>query len=412
VENSEIFRLSQINEFIAQTIALNFDEYIWIEAEISQVSQHNGHFYLELIEKDEITGTITARQKAQIWRNNALKIQRKKGIDLAMDLRNGLAVKILGEVRYHTVYGLSIQIEDVDTEYALGKLERQRLKVLAAIKSEKLDEVNKKLTLPPVLQRLAIISSRTAAGYADFIAQLKENRQEIAYQLHLYHTAVQGQNVRSDIEDVLEVITKNKKQYDCICLLRGGGSKIELSVFDDEAIVRALANAPLPVLSGIGHEIDTSLCDIVAHTHYKTPTALANGINERNESFLEELMYYKSVISNNSSNTINRERQLLSNWQQTIYWTAKNRLNAFSQDCKQHTYDLLRDVNSKMSGQKHLLASTKQRLELLDPMHTLKRGFVLVHKKGKLIKSSKQLNKDKKGTLLFSDGSVNIKKDE
>src|SRR6188474_709634 len=281
------YSLLELNQYIRRVISLNFDEPLWIECEIGQASLSRGHWYVDLIQKEG--NNIVAQCQAAMWANVYAYLKRKSPIPPEDILKQGMAVKLKVNVDYHERYGLKLIIEDIDSSFTIGQLEMQRQAILKEIKERGLIRKNAETHLPVVLQRLAVISSDRAAGYKDFIKHIEDNLYGYDLHIDLFEAAMQGQQVESEILACLESIEAIVDQYDAVAIIRGGGGRTDLAAFDNLTLAIKVAHYPIPVLIGIGHEIDQSVLDLVAYSSLKTPTAVADFIIERNASFETEL---------------------------------------------------------------------------------------------------------------------------
>ena len=406
MQADEVFKLSELTRYIQQVLSLNFESSFWIEAEVSQVSVSRGNYYLDLVEKDPDSEELLATLPGRIWRTNQVIIRRKINADISEFLQSGVKVKLRGSIKFHSVYGISFQIDDIDQDFTLGELERKKLEVIDRLQTEGVFKKNKQFELPPVLQRLAVISSRTAAGLADFVHQLEYNTSDIPFSIDIYHAAVQGNNAPGEIISALDEINAYAEYYDVICILRGGGSKLDLSAFDDEALCRKIGDMSLPVITGIGHEIDTSVVDLTANRFLKTPTALAAFLIEENLGFLNFLyeQYQKSLLS------ANRQVQYIKDQLRLV--RRKSELKADKQLYQVRQQLLEQSRKSEyVSGIK--ISEIKKELDLIkiralasDPAHILKRGFSLVSQQDSIIKSAKDINKVDVLTIQFHDGQL------
>ncbi|RKZ09334.1 exodeoxyribonuclease VII large subunit, partial [bacterium] len=281
----DTFSLLELNAHIRQVVALNFEQLIWVSCEISQARQSRGHHYLELVEKAEHSDDIRAQSSAVIWARTFSRIRKKCG-DLIDDiLQDGVEVRVQVRVDFHERYGLKLVIEDIDPSFTMGNLETRRREILETLQKKGLVEKNGLLPLPVVPQRIAVLSSEHAAGYHDFMQHLRENPYEYHFDTHLFPVALQGSSVEKEVVTALQSVAKAAVHYDCVAIIRGGGSRLDLSGFDNLAIGEAIAHCPIPVFTGIGHEIDQSVADIVANYALKTPTAVADAIIEMTATF-------------------------------------------------------------------------------------------------------------------------------
>lgn len=270
------FSLFELVSSVRRCIEATFSERYWIRAESSDVriASGSGHCYLELLEKDE-RHNLKAKVRANIWRNTlSLITQRLKEAGLP-SLSSGMEILCLVQVQYHEQYGLSLIIHDIDPNYSLGEIARLRQATIARLTKEGVINNNKALPLPRPLQRLAIISSSTAAGLEDFLDQLQGNPYGLYFHTALYEAQMQGNNTTESIITALNGVAEHLSSYDAVVIIRGGGAVSALRAFDDYELCFYCTQFPLPIIVGIGHERDVSVLDMVAHTSLKTPTAVA-----------------------------------------------------------------------------------------------------------------------------------------
>ncbi len=398
--------LFEINEYIRQVIALNFNEPVWIRAEINNVSFSRGHCYLELIEKKESGDEIIAQANAAIWYRNLKFIEHKTGAHLNQLLQKGMQVLLKTKIEFNERYGLKFSIEDIDASYTLGQLEIKRREILAQLESKGLLEKNKKRPLPVVLQRLAIISSEKAAGMQDFLSHLQENAYDFAFRCELFSAAMQGRNVEREVLNACQDILKEKIPYDAIILIRGGGSKLDLSAFDSLKLCTALANMPYPVITGIGHDIDQSIADLVAHTSLKTPTAVANYLIDHNlnyESSLFERLRAFETYAREILLTKTREVQIIGNTIRNLaLQTIQNqRFRLMQNHQKLNEYSL-----NMIKYQLKDLLNQQRVIKLLDPNALLQRGYSITMKDGELVKDKNSIHPGDLILTRVANGSI------
>lgn len=412
---SDYISLYKLNEYIRQVVEVNFDEWIKIKAELNQVNESRGHYYIELVEKDPDTDEILARQSAVLWRNNVTFLRRKYGSLFDDLLKAGNEIVFSGRVDFHPKYGLKLIIQDLDADYTLGELERKKRAVLNHLIENKLIDVNKGLSLSPAIQRIAVISSRTAAGYADFINQLTSNPYGHAYQIDLYHSAVQGIAAVDSIVANLKQIYDQAQRYDAVCILRGGGSKLDLAAFDELVIAVAIAEAPLPVITGIGHEIDTSIADMMAHTAVKTPTALAAFILHHNEAFLNKIWNVSYDIIQRGKHIITNENDRMRNLSFRMHAVSERFFTKQTFSLERIQQDILFSSKTWFQKAQTYIDQSEIKLNHLRPDRILKRGYSITLYNKKVITHASDLKSgDEVQTILFSGeftSSVKNKKD-
>ena len=402
------YSLYELNEYIKRVMALNFQEAIWVRCEVSQASHSRGSVYLNIVELEEGTEEIKAQASAVIWPRSYIFLQNKLKELLPYILEAGSEVLIKVKVDFNERYGFKLVIEDIDPTYTLGQAEMARQRIIERLKKERLLELNGQRNMSPVLQSIAVISSETAAGYADFMAQLENNI--YGYEIHaeLFQVAVQGRNVESDVVEAFSEIQANDKYYDAVTIVRGGGSKLDLAGFDNYNIGHAIAMCRLPVIIGIGHEIDSTVTDLVAQVSLKTPTAVAGYIIDRNMKYENDILGLGFEIQENCLETVRERRAEVEHIDYMIKQSALNRLHTEKYDMN-HLFNSLK-VSAKNIIQHNLqyLDNTESLIGIVDPIKTLKRGFSIIKQDGVVIGSVKDLDTKKEIEIVMKDGSKNI----
>jgi exodeoxyribonuclease VII large subunit len=291
--SSQAISLSQLNHEIKHVLKEHFLKAAWVVAEISELKINaSGHCYLELIEKNQANDKILAKARANIWAYSFRLLKPYFETTTLRSLEAGIKIMFYAQVEFHEIYGLSLNITDIDPTYTLGDIARQRAEAIAKLKKEGVFDMNRNLELPIVVQKIAIISSSTAAGYQDFCKHLLDNEYGFYFKLKLYPSLMQGEAAVESMIAALEKINSHSERYHCVVIIRGGGSQSDLGVFDHYWLASNVAQFPLPILTGIGHEQDESVTDLVAHTSLKTPTAVADFILAKSvevEGYLQEL---------------------------------------------------------------------------------------------------------------------------
>ena len=284
------FSLFELNRLVRDALVLTLPEAVWVMAELSEIRQaSNGHYYVEFVEKDESAGggRFLAKARGNIWHTTAATIIPKFFNTTGQHLQAGM--KLLVEVRptFHEVYGYTLTILDIDPTYTLGEVARRRQEILHQLEDDGVLTLNKELPLPRPLMRIAVISAAGAAGYGDFVHQLEQSG--FLFHTHLFPATMQGSNVEMSIIAALNAIAAEHEQWDCVTILRGGGASSDLNGFETYLLAANIAQFPLPIFTGIGHERDDTVIDFVAHTRFKTPTAVAAFLIEKMQEETKEL---------------------------------------------------------------------------------------------------------------------------
>ena len=298
------FKLSQVLNRIRQIIDEAVSSHsVWIVAEISSVNFHkSGHCYLDLSENEH--DKIIAKSKGIIWQRDLYQIEQVLGADLKHILKPGNEILFHASISFTELYGFSLHISTVDLSYTLGNLEKRKQEVINRLKSEKLLDINKQKKVPTIIQKIALIGSPNTSGHTDILEQLTKNQFNYKFQIVTFQCAVQGD--KAELEIVSNFNKLQKLDFDIIAIIRGGGSKLDLEVFNSYEIAKAIANSNKPVWTGIGHETDFSICDMVANLHHKTPSALGSYIVEKNRSFEVAIITTFSYIHKYGEHKIHR----------------------------------------------------------------------------------------------------------
>ncbi len=404
----EELSLFELNEFIRRFVALNVPDSIWITAEISQANLNKGHYYIDLIQKARDSEQIVAQSYAVLWAKTLGRIAASKTSNITQILKQGLKVKLRVQVDFHEKWGLKLVIEDIDENFTYGNLALERAKIIKRLQAEKLMERNRQVPLPRMIKRVAVLSSRTAAGYKDFVKHLTSNEYGYTFAIQLFPIRVQGMHVEEDFLDQIKKIDWTK--FDLIAVIRGGGSKIDLAAFDSYEICKTIATCPTPIITGIGHEIDETIADMVSHTSVKTPTAVASYIINKNLEFESHVTQLNQAIGQLVARSIQgalvdlqRNRSELSFLADRSLQTAHKKLETLSQQI-----DLI--AQNKLKGAKIQLEHWQQTVTFLSVENTLKRGFTVTYnQEGKAVDNAKELKKGDIITTHFKKGKHNSK---
>ena len=443
--------LHELTKSVKEKITASFPGLVWVIAEISEIrTNRTGHCYLELIEKSSEKEDIVAKAKGTIWSFTWRMIRPYFEEATGQSLKAGMKVLFKTSVEFHEIYGFSLNIKDIDPNYTLGDIERKKRETIQRLEKEGIIDMNKDTFLTPVPQTIAIISSPTAAGYQDFVHQLDNNAEGFRIYHHLFPAIVQGDDAPASIIMALERIYEYEDVFDAVVLIRGGGSSADLMCFDDYDVASNIAQFPLPVLTGIGHERDVSVADMVAHTHLKTPTAVAEFIIQKITDFylyLEGLQTaFTDIVSKRLTenkqriemlaqritplviNNIEKQNKYLENVAVAIKRSTNSFVSMQDQKLNHHTdvakYLTLKSLESKKQDfdffrsklkietknyfklkeqSLHLLEET---IKLSDPANILQKGYSITFKDGKIIKSVSNLKNGDSIETKLKNGSI------
>lgn len=449
INSSEALSLSELNEKVQETITDAFPETYWVRAETSdvRVNASSGHCYLEFIEKDAETNQIVAKARGTIWARTFHMLKPYFEETTGQAFVSGIKIMVKVTVEFHKLYGYSLTVYDIDPTYTLGDIVKKRMQIIRQLQEEGIFDLNRELELPELIQRIAIITSPTAAGYEDFISQLTHNKAGYTFYLKLFPAIMQGEKTEASIIQALDQICSYTDYFDVVVLIRGGGSVADLNCFDSYQLAAHCAQFPIPIITGIGHERDDSIVDMVAHTRMKTPTAVASFLisymdeqaEELNElqqslaactaeiitSYRNELTLLTSRLPASTTYQIERNRtklfslksdlsaaNLLILQQQVVVNEIKQILSNASSHLITNNKQMLIEAKQAIQNMaKSLLTDEKQSIDLLEqfvklasPDYILKRGYTLTLKDGKIVKKASQLSTGDEITTRFSDG--------
>ena len=390
--------LSELNSQVKSALETQLEPSYWVIAEIGQMQlAQRGHAYLELVEK--VDDQVTAKLRANIWAYTYRVISGWFESVTGHPLQAGLKVLVHAQVTFHEVYGLSLNIRDIDPNFTLGERARRRMEVLQKLEADGVMDMNRELTLPLVPQRIAVISSPTAAGYEDFMQQLAHNSFGYRYTTRLYRAVMQGNDAAESIIQALHAIHNAEEGYDAVVIIRGGGSQLDLDCFDDYELAATVAQFPLPVITGIGHERDESIVDLVAHTKMKTPTAVAEFLIQGLRAFEEGVLLLGDRLQRYISQYVSEQGMSLRMMGQRMGSAARAALQQRDRKLEQQALRLASGVKAttrqeayrleslqktlqkvpgqQLTRQREQLANLAHTLEILNPQALLRRGYSL-----------------------------------
>ena len=403
------YTLYELQAYLQRVIALNFQEPVWVIAEIYQLKSNRGHTYLEIVQKNADNQEVCAQCQAVIWSKNLQKIRHSTGFVFEDLMKEGTEVSLQVEVTHHPVYGLKLSVLNIDVSYTLGKMELQRQETILRLKKENLLQQNMLLSPAIVLQRIAVISSPGAAGYLDFVNHLMTNEYGYQYKLHLFAVAVQGGQMEENIVSSLSEIDENHQQFDCAVIIRGGGSKIDLAGFDVYGIARAISVSKLPVLTGIGHETDSTVADLVAYRSFKTPTAVANFLVDYNVNFEGNLSILLKTVLQNSRRLHFGHREAIQKLAQGIIAKAQQILEKEKNNLNREEHNIRNLQKQRLEKEFIILKHIQEKIRMLNPVEVLKKGYTLTKHDGKMVRNKAVLRIGDVISTLFIDGEVQSK---
>lgn len=424
----ERYSLLELNSMVSQTIERGMGGEYWVEAEVAELRENRGHCYMQIVQKEEGTNTAVAQARAICWRGSwtllSAHFQRVVGQPLCV----GMKVLFQVYANFHESFGFSWIVSDINPEYSLGDLARRRQEILRQLKAEGVIDMQKQLRLPLFAQRVAVVSSATAAGYGDFCNQLLHNSRHFHFSVELFTATMQGEQVERSVISALDDIYNRVADFDVVVIIRGGGATADMSGFDTLPLAESVANFPLPIITGIGHERDECVLDVVAHQRVKTPTAAAAFLIDHLTEVDERIDNARSTIARAVNQSVQLEKSRLARMQtlipqlvlnytlavqrrldrrlQSMRSSAERQLAAADHHLGMLWQRMVQASQMTLARNRHALELLDQRTRSLDPKLLLSRGYSLTLCDGRIVRSAKSLHAGDKLTTTFADGSV------
>ena len=400
----KVYTLLQLNKSIKNTLETRAGSAgFWIRAEIANINEKNGHFYLELVEERD--GRKEASMRGTIWARDARRIISELGDSADSILNAGAEIVFRAKVVFHVIYGLSLSITEIDLSVMLGELEKRKKATIDTITKEGRLEMNKKKTLPRVVHRVAVIGSPGTSGFRDFMFHVLKNEYRYRFDIQVIPAKVQGADAAADIRSGLEKI-EILDDFDTVVLVRGGGSPLDLDCFNDLKLARKISEMNIPVLTGIGHETDICVADLVSHQYFKTPTDVGDFLVDRTMRFESLLIEIATKVGSRSKQFIHTEKIKLDGAKVLLGQLPMRMVSEKSLAFEKIKEDLGREIERIFTRQSENLQTLGNTMELLKPEKTLNRGYSILRKEGKAVASTKELSSGDVVELQLKDGFV------
>jgi len=402
----DFLTLSQLNANIGREMKSAFPATYWVMAETSDVRINNRHCYLELIEKNPSGNGLIAKARAYIWANTFEMLKPYFEQMTGQDFTSGLKILINVSVEFHSVYGYGLNVCDIDPAYTLGDLQARRQAILRQLEEEGILTLNKELEMPCLPQRIAVISSATAAGYEDFCRHLTDNRQAYVFYPKLFPAMMQGEQTDASIISALDKIFKYKDCFDVVVIIRGGGATSDLSAFDSYELAANCAQFPLPVITGIGHERDDTVLDFISFHRAKTPTAVADFLIEQMEETSSELFDCQENIRENALAVMDNCSERLKILAAHLPLYARNLLEGNRALLEMLRLKIRSNASAFILTQESKLKEKESFFRFSSPDYILAKGYSITLKNGKAVKSSKELSQGDSIKTIFAEGKI------
>ena len=425
-DNDARLTLLELNGLVREVIELGMPNEYWVEAELSECRESRGHCYMELIERDEHAATPVARASAKCWASKWMLVRPHFERTTGQRLTAGMKVLLRVYPQFHEAFGFSWIVTDIDPTYTLGDQARRRQEIIRQLKAEGVFDLQKELTLPALCLRIAVVSSQTAAGYGDFCNQLADS--PFAFRTQLFPATMQGEGVEQSVIAALERIYDQIQAFDCVVIIRGGGATSDMSGFDTLLLAENVANFPLPIITGIGHERDESILDMVSHQRVKTPTAAAAFLVDHAQAMLDTLnrasdriaQYARQKLSahhlqlSTLSTAIPRLFSVVRTRQEARIDALFNRMLATAEQrivSQQNRIDTLGQripmlMERKLTAERHRLELLEEKTKHLDPTLLLQRGYSITVHEGRIVRDPKMLKKGDTVETRLEKGTI------
>lgn len=399
--------LLELNALVRRSLEQCLPDEYWVQAELSDVRANaSGHCYLEFVQKDPRSNSLVAKARGIIWHQVFCMLKPYFEEATGQVFASGIKVLVKVTVQFHELYGYSLTVLDIDPTYTLGDMARRRREILMQLEKDGVLTLNKELEMSVLPQRVAVISSATAAGYGDFCHQLQHNPRGFFFYTELFQALMQGNQVEESVLNALDRINARIHEFDVVVIIRGGGATSDLSGFDSYLLAAACAQFPLPIITGIGHERDDTVLDSIAHTRVKTPTAAAELLIHRVTEAADRLDELVANIRESAYSLLEQERRKLATIQNRIPSMVHHRLSDARVSLLTVRKDLAQSTLSLLSRQRHRLELLQQRVADASPQKLLSRGYSITLKNGKAVTDASFLNAGDELTTRFSRGEV------
>ena len=384
------FTLLDLNRMVRETIERQMDGKYWVEAELSDLHDRN-HCYMELVENDPFGPTPLAKARAVCWANRWTALRSKFERQTQQQLRPGIKVRMMVTPTFHEAYGFAYQVSDIDPDYTLGDIVRKRMEIIRQLKEAGIFDLQRELVLPRFAQRIAVISSAQAAGYGDFCHQIDDNSYGLSFSHELFAAIMQGEQVEQSVIAALDRINARIDEFDVVVIIRGGGATTDMSGFDTLALAENVANFPLPIITGIGHDRDECILDMVSYMRVKTPTAAAAFLIDHLSEVYTALVSARERISRIAERHLAYEKMRLKQLADripTLFALTRERQTKRI-DALAHRLDSA--ATQRLERERHRLQLVAQRAQAQDPIHILRRGYSITLHNGHALRSGDEL---------------------
>lgn len=412
IDSRQIFSLSEVTKSISRVIASRYASTYWIKAEMNKLNHysHSGHCYPDLIEKSK--GKVVAEMRGVIWSDDYRRINKQFVAILKEPLKDGINILICSKITFDPIYGISLNIIDIDPSFTLGELESEKQRTIQSLNKEDLFTFGKRLKFPLLARKIAVISVETSKGYADFLNTLDNNAYSYRFFHMLFPALLQGEKAVNSILSQLKNIEKVKHHFDIVVIVRGGGGDVGLSCYNNYALAKAIAQFPIPVLTGIGHSTNVTVSEMIAYINAITPTALAELLIKKFNDYVNTVEKAKELIILRTTRRLSQENVSITNMARLLRSSSLSRIVNHSFQLDNLRSKLQSGIHGAIVLNKSSLDLLGHKKEAMDPMNVIRRGYTMTLHEGKILKNTDDIRLGDALTTILESGRIKSTIDE
>ena len=398
--------LFELNSMVQESIETALPDLYWVEAELMEIRESRGHCYMELIQKDLFSSTPVARASAKCWRTQWMKVSETFQKATGGYPVSGMKLMLKVSVDFHPAYGYALIVEEIDPTYTLGEMAHKRQEIIDQLKEEGVFDLQRELRLPLFCQRIAVVSSQTAAGYQDFLNQLLNNGYGLKFYPTIFPAVMQGELIEQSVIKQLNEINNRLEEFDCVVIIRGGGATSDMSGFDSLPLAENVANFPIPIITGIGHERDECVLDLISFQKVKTPTAAAAFLVSNLADVLYRVDAAKDTILANIALLVERQKTHLKQLSTSISMHARLYRSQEESNIEKLQLNITSMLQQMLFREKYRLQLISQKVDNMDPHLMLKRGYSITLLDGKILRDASTVVEGQEIETVLEKGKI------
>jgi exodeoxyribonuclease VII large subunit len=401
--------LFELNRMVRQSIEEGLPDEYWVEAELSEVRENNGHCYVEFVQNDKATSRCLAKARGIIWNSVYVFLKPTFEKTTGQSFTNGISVRVRVKVSFHEVFGYSLIVSDIDPAFTLGDMAMKRHQILQQLEEDGVINLNKELQMPVLPQRIAVISSKTAAGYGDFCRQLLDNERHFYFHIELFEAMMQGEQTEKSMLEAMQKVDDRLEDFDVLVIIRGGGATSDLACFDNYLLASAVAQFRIPVITGIGHERDETVLDWVAHTRMKTPTAVAAFLIARVGEAADRLVELTESLHDIMLLRLQKEHNKLQQLYASVPALVEHQIGVAHSNVLLLQHNLQTSIDNLLQKERHRMEMLLSKMDGASPDKILAKGYSITLCDGKVVRNASSLSEDMNIVTRFEKGMAESK---